>query len=209
MRILEELQSPYNGHIKVEKTFGYGNTIRAANLTQSGGILFSIWRTTLRKVWKNNKDTSINNALILGLGGGSLVTVIHTFWPEAKLTGVDIDPLMVEMGKKYLKLNPDEVKIVISDATAFCKKQIKAKHKYDLICIDMYNGDEFPPQFEELEFIEQVKSLLAENGVTVFNRLYYGEKRKLSVKFSKKLSEVFSTNDAIYPEANVMFVCKK
>jgi len=73
----------------------------------------------------------------------------------------------------------------------------------------MYNGDEYPPQFEEIEFLKLVQKLLSNKGIAIFNRLYYGEKRKLSVKFSKKLSEVFSTNDAIYPEANVMFVCRK
>jgi spermidine synthase len=206
-KILEKLQSEFNGEVKVVKNVAFGTYLQAGNLTQSGGIIRDIWKSVFRKAKAH--QWNVTNALILGLGGGTLSKVIRREWPNATITGVDIDPLMVEMGKKYLKLDPDEVTIVISDATAFCKKEIKAKHTYDLICIDMYNGDEFPPQFEELGFLEQVKKLLTSDGVAVFNRLYYGEKRKLSVKFSKKLSEVFSTNDAIYPEANVMFVCRK
>jgi len=206
-KVLEKFTSQFNGEVKVVKNLAFGTYLQAANLTQSGGIIRDIWKSVFKKAkafeWK------IENALILGLGGGTLVGVIKRQWPEAKITGVDIDRDMVEMGKKYLKLNPDKVNIIISDATTFCKKEIKAKHTYDLICIDMYNGDEYPPQFEEIEFLKLVQKLLSNKGIAIFNRLYYGEKRKLSVKFSKKLSEVFSTNDAIYPEANVMFVCRK
>lgn len=206
-KVLEEYVSPFNGEVKVVKDLAFGTHIKAANLTQSGGIIRSIWKTVFRKAHANDWDVS--RALILGLGGGTLVQVIQKHWPDAQITGVDIDPLMVEMGKKYLKLNPDEVQIVISDATKFCKKQIRLNKHYDLICIDMYNGDIYPPQFEEVEFLKMVKKLLSDDGVAIFNRLYYGEKRKLSVTFSKKLSAVFSTNDAIYPEANVMFVCRR
>jgi spermidine synthase len=206
-KVLEQFTSEFNGEVKVVRNLAFGTYLQAENLTQSGGIIKDIWKSVFKKA--KASEWPVQSALILGLGGGTLVGVIKKQWPEAKITGVDIDAQMVEMGKKYLKLNTNNVEIVISDATKFCKKAIKDKKKYDLICIDMYNGDEFPPQFEELEFIGQVKSLLTEDGVAVFNRLYYGEKRKFSVKFSKKLSEVFSTNDAIYPEANVMFVCRK
>lgn len=205
-KVLEKHDSPINDKVEVVRMLGFGTILRAGNLTQSGGIIYDVWKTTFKKA--QAKKTEVQDALILGLGGGTLVKVIHKFWHEAKVTGVDIDPLMVEMGKKHLGLKVDEVDIVVEDATAFCKRQVKQKKRYDLICIDMYNGDVFPKEFEELEFMEMVKKLLALDGIAVFNRLYYGDKRKLSVKFSKKLSEVFSTNEAVYPEANVMFVCK-
>ncbi len=206
-KILEDFQSQYNGQIKVKRDLAFGTYLQAGNLTQSGGIIFNIWKKTLNKVRRS--PCTVHQSLILGLGGGTLVKVIHKFWPDAEVTGVDIDPQMVEMGKKHLGLKEDEVNIVVSDATKFCKKAIQQKKQYDLVCIDMYNGDVFPTQFEEIEFLEMIKKLLAEDGIAIFNRLYYGEKRKLAVKFSEKLSKVFSTNEAVYPEANMMFVCKK
>jgi len=207
VKTLEDFESPINGRIRVMRDLAWGTRIQAANLTQSGGIIYDVWKTTFKKVQKVKVD--VDNALILGLGGGTLVKVIHKFWHNTQITGVDIDPLMVEMGKKHLDLKEEEVDIVISDATTFCKKAINQKQQYDLICIDMYNGDVFPPQFEETEFLETVKKLLTPNGIAVFNRLYYGDKRKLAVKFSEKLSKVFASNEAVYPEANVMFVCRQ
>lgn len=206
-KVLEQFVSPINGEIKVEKIFGFGTVIRAGNLTQSGGIIYDIWKKTFKKVIRSSP--TVHRALILGLAGGTLVKLIHKFWDGVKVIGVDVDPLMVEMGKKYLGLKESEVEIVISDATKFCKKQVKQKVKYDLIFIDMYNGDKYPAQFEEESFLRLILRLLTDDGIAVFNRLYYGEKRKLAVKFSSKLSKVFSSVDVVYPEANVMYVCQK
>jgi spermidine synthase len=207
-KVLEDFQSPINGRIRVERMLGFGTVLRAGNLTQSGGIIYDIWKKTFKKV--QAEKVEVSNVLILGLAGGTLVKLIRKFWDEdVTITGVDVDPLMVEMGKKHLGLKEDEVEIVISDATQFCKKMLKQKSKYDLIFIDMYNGDIFPEQFEEMSFLEMIQRLLSPDGIAVFNRLYYGDKRKLAVKFSAKLSKVFSTNEAVYPEANVMFVCRK
>ncbi len=204
--LLENFESPINGNIKVKRDLAFGTSIQVGNLTQSGSLIYDIWKKTFKKV--QGKKIVMQSALILGFGGGTLVKVIHKFWHEAVITGIDIDPLMVEMGKKHLGLKDDEAEIVIADASTFCNEAIKRGLTYDLICIDTYNGDIFPPQFEEIEFLEMIKNLLTADGIAVFNRLYYGEKRKEAVKFSKKLSEVFTTNEAVYPEANVMFICK-
>lgn len=206
-KVLEEFTSPINGPIRIERILGWGTVIRAANLTQSGGILYDIWKKSLKKV--HGEKTEVEKALVLGLGGGSLVKVIHKFWHEANVIGVDIDPLMVEMGKKHLGLKDEEVEIVISDATKFCKKQVESKVTYDLVCIDTYQGDVFPTQFENESFLSLIHKLLNSDGVAVFNRLYYDDKRPLAVKFSKKLSTIFNSVESVYPEANVMFVCKK
>lgn len=202
---LEVVESQYNGTITVVRMLGWGTILRAANLTQSGGILYDIWKKSLKNV--HGKIATLDEALIIGLGGGSLVKVIHKFWHEAHITGVDIDPLMIEMGKKYLGLREDEVRIVVSDAMPFIKKEIKLKKTYDLICVDTYNGDSYPPQFEGKEFIDIVKKLLKHDGMVVFNRLYYGEKRPQAAKFGRFLEKNFKKVEVVYPEANVMFIC--
>jgi len=73
----------------------------------------------------------------------------------------------------------------------------------------MYVGHDVPKEFETKEFILSVEKLLSPNGLVVFNRLYFGEKRSLAMKFSKKLENVFSKIEYVYPEANLMFICKK
>lgn len=205
VKILEEKESKYNGHIKVARSWGLGTYIQAEGLTQSGGIVGTIWQPTIKKVF--NSKSGVKNALILGLGGGTTAKYIRLFWPDAKITGIDIDPIMIELGKKYLELGKWGVDIKIGDALKEIQKSKIKRQKYDLVIVDLYNGDKYPEKFETPKFLQNVKNLLSKGGTVVFNRLYYGEKRPAAVKFGKKLEKVFSEVVWYYPEANLMFVC--
>jgi len=113
IKILSVRKSKYNGKIVVSKSLGFGTYIQAEGLTQSGGIVETIWKSTLRKI--HNSKFVIHNSLILGLGGGTAAKLIRKNWPDAKITGVDIDPAMVELGKKHLRLDEFGVEIKIGD----------------------------------------------------------------------------------------------
>jgi spermidine synthase len=197
-RVLEERESKYNGHLKVSRSLGFGTYIQAEGLTQSGGIVGVIWKPTIKKV--KSKKEKVKSVLILGLGGGTVAKYIRLFWPDAKITGIDIDPVMIELGKKYLGLGQINVETKIQDA-------YDIEGKFDLIIVDLYNGDKYPEKFETDKYLQLVKCHLAGNGIAIFNRLYYGEKRPQAVKFGNKLKKVFSKVEWFYPEANLMFVC--
>ncbi len=216
--VLAEKESPVNGRIKVVKSLGFGTYIQVNGLTQSGGVVYEVWRTVLKKL--SHQSLTISHCLILGLGGGSAAKLIKKYWPQAEITGVDIDSTMVELGKKYLGL-PD-IKTVIDDAENFL---LTISHparrsyassvaggqpsaiKYDLILVDTYLGDNFPKKFERDDFLIRIKHLLSPNGLAVFNRLYYGDKRGEAMRFASKLEKAFSKVKYVFPEANVMFVC--
>jgi spermidine synthase len=194
-KILEERKSKFNGNIRVVRSIGFGTYIQVNNLTQSGGIVKDFWNETLRKI----KKEKIDNVLILGLGGGTVAKLIKKYWPNPEITGVEIDPVMVELGKRYLGLK--DCKIIIHDAYEFIEKN---NEKYDLVIVDLYIGDEFPKKFEEEEFLKK----LIINKLVIFNRLYFGEKRKEAVKFGNKLEKIFSKVEWFYPQANLMFFCR-
>lgn len=197
IKILEEEKSKFNGNLRVVKSFGLGTYIQAEGLTQSGGVVEGIWKQTLRQV--KDKRREIKNVLILGLGGGTVAKLIRKFWPEAKITGVDIDPMIVELGQKYLGLDEVDVDIKIQDAA----KPIP--DKFDLVIVDLYRGDQFPKEFEDEKFLKS----LTKNKLVVFNRLYYKDKKLSAEEFGKKLQKFFRNVEYFYPEANLMFLCSK
>ena len=201
-KVIEKRVSPINGRITVARSLGLGTYIQVEGLTQSGGIVESIWKSTLKKV--HNSYPVIHNSLILGLGGGTAAKIAKSLWPEAEITGVEIDPIMVELGRKYLNLNLDINSIYIGDAERAIKR---TKLKYDLILVDVYIGDKFPEKFESPVFLKPIPKLLTSTGIVVFNRLYYGDKRSEAVKFGEKLKKVFPTVEYFYPQANLMFLC--
>lgn len=206
-KILETRKSSFNGKIQVVKSLGFGTYIQVEGLTQSGGVVRDIWKTTLTKLKKDK--ISVSNCLILGLGGGSVAKLVKKNFSGAKITGVDIDPNMVELGKKYLGLGKIDMKIEIGDAYKYAKILKGKNKKFDLIIIDIYQGDKYPEKFESGKFLKLIYKLLTENGIAIFNRLYWDEKRKLAHKFLKKLNNVFGDVLPFYPEANVMFLCRK
>lgn len=206
-KVLEERNSKHSGRIRVLKTLGIGTYIQASNLTQSGGVVRDVWNTTLRLISKRKKQ--VKKCLILGLGGGSAALLVRKYWNEAKITGVDIDPVMVELGKKYLGLGDLDVSVEIGDAFDRVLKKSKTNpvEKYDLVLVDLYLGDKYPEKFSRDEFLGACLGLLEKGGIAVFNRLYYGEKRPEAVKFIPKLERIFGKVECVYPEANIMFVC--
>ncbi len=193
--VLEERESKYNGHLKVVRTFGMGNYIQASGLTQSGGIVESIWRSTLRQV--HSTQYKVQKILILGLGGGTLAKLLRKKYPNAKITGVEIDPVMIELGKKYLDLDKYKIDIKVEDTNKF------KFDKYDLVVVDMYSGDNFPKEFESEEFLKK----LSKFPIVIINRLYYGDKRPDTVRFGNKLEKIFKKVIWHYPEAKLMFIC--
>jgi len=201
-KILEERKSKFNGDLRVVKTWGMGTYIQAGGLTQSGGIVESIWKSTLKEVKK--QKSKIKNVLILGLGGGTLVKLIKKNWPETKIIGVDIDPIMVELGKKYLGLNTADVKIIVRDAYDHCL----IPNAYDLVIVDLYNGDRYPEKFATDKFLKLILKLLSKGGIAIFNRLYFGNKRPEAIKFGLKLKKIFKSVEYYYPKANLMYFVK-
>ena len=191
--VLEERDSKYNGRLKVIKTLGYGTYIQSDGLTQSGGVVESIWKSILRRI----KDKDITKILVLGLGAGTLAKLLRRKYPNSKITGVEIDPLMIELGKKYFKLEDFKININVKDVINF------KIDKYDLIIVDLYNGDKYPKEFETIKFLKSLRS----SKLLVFNRLYYREKKQDALEFGEKLKKVFQKVETYYPTANVMFFC--
>ena len=195
--ILEERESKYNGHLRVLKTWGMRTYIQSDGLTQSGGIVENIWRSTLRQI--RNSNIEIRDILILGLGGGTLAKLLRKKYPNAKMTGVEIDSIIIELGKKYLDLDKYDVDIKIADVNNYSLNP----NLYSLVIVDMYSGDNFPKEFESEEFLKK----LSKFPIVIINRLYYGDKRPDTVRFGNKLEKIFKKVKWHYPEANLMFLC--
>lgn len=210
-RVLKEIDSPINGKLTVIQDLAWGVYIKGGGLTQSGGVAYKVWQTSLSKI-RNSIHQPVGeklNSLILGLGGGSIAKLIRSFWPKSEISGVDLDPVIVELGKRYLDLGSYGAQVKIGDAFEYVIKKSKLKaQKFDLVCVDTYIGDDFPEKFESQDFLLAIKKLLGDTGVAVFNRLYYGEKRPRAMDFLKKLKEVFENVDIVFPQANIMFICR-
>ena len=205
-RVLEEVESPINGKLTVVRDLIFGTYIKGGGLPQSGGLAEKIWRPPLKRV-KRIKP-SIESCLVLGLGGGGIVKLLKKHWPEVKILGIEIVPIMISFGKKYLGLDETDLEIIMEDAYKYCGKLAKTKRKFDLICVDVYVGRQVPEKFATEDFIKLVKKTVVTDGIAIFNRLYGKEDRAQAESLHRKLIHAFRKVTPLYPEANVMFVCQ-
>ena len=110
------------------------------------------------------------NVLIIGLGGGTLSNVINELYPKAKIHNVEIDPAVLKVARDYFHfIENDNVTSSVQDGRIFIKRAALKKQKYDWIILDAFNGDYIPEHLLTKEFFEEVKSVLAQDGVLAAN----------------------------------------
>jgi len=110
--------------------------------------------------------------LVLGLGGGVIPREMHHYLPTMEIDAVEIDPEIALIAKQFFGFcEDDKLKVHIDDGRMFIKKQLRLDPipKYDLIILDAFNSDYIPFHLMTKEFLEQVKGVLAEDGVVIAN----------------------------------------
>jgi spermidine synthase len=108
--------------------------------------------------------------LIIGLGGGVLPTALQQMLPGAKFDVVELDAAVDRSARRYFNFKPGpNMKVTVSDGRVFVKRQMRAKPNYDLVILDAFEDDYIPEHMLTKEFLEEVKSTMAPNGVIVAN----------------------------------------
>jgi spermidine synthase len=113
--------------------------------------------------------------LVLGLGGGLIPREMRHYFSELEIDVVEIDPEIQIIAKQFFSFHEDEnLRVHIADGRVFIKKQLRLDPtpKYDIVILDAFNSDYIPFHLMTKEFLEEVKGVLADDGVVVANVFY-------------------------------------
>lgn len=201
-QVVYRTSSPINGEIKVISVFGK-YSISVGNLTQSGPIVEGLWKQAIKNV--TCYKLHVTRVLVLGVAGGSVIKVLHNKFPQTEITGIEIDPKMVEIGRKYFNLDKYQAEIILKDAFTFID-QVK-QGKYDLIIVDILLGRKIPERLAQKPFLYKLKNLLNRNGIIIFNRLRLKESKD-DINFINKLRSIFSRVKICKPLVNTLIFCE-
>src|SRR5690606_35990092 len=103
--------------------------------------------------------------LVLGLGAGTAWRVLEGALPPGttlESTGVEIDPGVVELGRRWLDLPPPGAagRTVVADVDARAALHL-VPPRFDQIVLDAYqNQMEIPPQLASVEFFREARAVL-------------------------------------------------
>jgi spermidine synthase len=127
--------------------------------------------------------------LMLGAAGGVSMKQIAAVFPDAEITGVDLDPAVLEVARDYfgLKDHP-RIRLVAEDARWFLAQ---SRERYDVIAIDLYVTGTIPFFTATTEFFALVRQRLTENGVMMMNVLSRRRGEEHIAPFVRTLESVF------------------
>jgi len=104
---------------------------------------------------------------ILGNAGGTTARAFGVYYPEARIDGVEIDPAVSAVGRRYFGLadNPG-LTVVAADARPFLQA---SRARYDLILIDAYRQPYVPFYLATREFFRLARQRLRPGGIVALN----------------------------------------
>ena len=194
----------------LEVTWNNGELVLdSKNTNYSYGSLQRILKKGLKYIGYE-RIKKFESILILGVAGGSVIkTLVDDVKFKGKITGVELDAEIIEIAKKYFKL--DEIKnleLHLDDAFEFV---LKTKNNYDLIIIDIFQDTKMPNFLFEDFFINRINFLLNPEGFILFNTMVINEKDRIrNLDYRKKFNGNYSIR--MYPKVeihNELFTIKK
>lgn len=194
----------------LEVTWNNGQLVLdSENTNYSYGSLQRILRKGLKYIGFE-RIRKFEKILVLGVAGGSVIkTLVDEIKFKGQITGVEIDPNIIEIANEYFKLSEiPNLKIIVDDAFEFV---LKTKEKYDLIIIDIFQDTTMPAFLFQDFFINRINFLLNVNGFILFNTMVIDEKnRARNLEYKNKFGGNYSLR--MYPkveEHNELFTIKK
>lgn len=190
-RTLLRTASLFNPDIRVTQEWG-GNKLLVNGSRQSGSYIRMLWEKTFRK-FRTGELTDIKSILVLGVGGGTAIELLVKRFPGASITSVDIDPTIIDIAKKYFRIDKlPNIQLVCADAKNFVEKCEKKGKKFDLVIVDLFIGREIPGFVSSDRFLQRLARINRPGGSVIINFLRENEYQSKSDDLFSRLKGVFS-----------------
>lgn len=132
----------------------------------------SLWKYPHRIAMIASMKPENSKALLIGLGGGNIAMELKKM--GFSLDAVELDKRVPELAEKYFGFDPDGANVYIDDGRHFIRA---CEKKYDLVVIDVLNGEIQPHHMFTMESFEEIKQILEPDGMLIVNTqgFLYGE----------------------------------
>ncbi len=140
--------------------------------------------------YANRRPENIRRIAIIGLAAGTTARQAAAVFPNVVIDGFEIDPKIVDVGRKYFDMNMPNLNVIIQDGRWGLMSTLE---KYDLICVDAYRPPYIPPHLTTQEFFQIAADHLKPDGSLVINVGRSPGDRRLINGLATTLGTIFSS----------------
>ncbi len=174
-RLLHEEESRYN-YIAVREADGE----RWLKLNEGNGVhsvwhpdhilSHGIWDYFLLAPWfsASPPDPATARVLVIGLAAGTVSSLWTDVYGPAPITGVELDPAILEVGREWFAMDRPNLIAVAADGRQWLARQ-DSSQVWDVVLVDAYRVPYIPFHLTTVEWFELVDRHLAAYGVVAVN----------------------------------------
>ncbi|MBK9176885.1 MAG: hypothetical protein IPM46_11240 [Flavobacteriales bacterium] len=179
--------------------------LNSAQGNQSFGSLHRVWQQVLHRL--ELQAAPPRSVLLLGLGGGSVPRILRDeLHIGAPITAVELDPVMIEIGRRYFGLGCyADLRIIEGDATV---QAHALRERFDLVLVDLFDDLDLARGTDTLGFAHALRDRCA--GTLCFNTVAYdsGSSGRCD-RVKENLSRVFgSVDEWRFEDVNRVFIAR-
>lgn len=110
----------------------------------------------------------LRDALVVGLGGGSIPKFIHHYLPDMRTRVVEIDPRIIDVARQHFHLPQDDerLQVIEGDAAEYLPAHPGSA---ELLVLDVFDGRGIPPELYTQGFFDHAAAALGEGGLLAIN----------------------------------------
>lgn len=155
------------------------------------------------------KTDEVKDVCILGLGVGVAVKLLNRVYKIERIVGVEIDEVVVGLGRRFFNMNDSNLEVCIQDAAEYVKESSKKaayrRPRFDLILVDTFKDDEVDPRCSCLDFYSKVIKLLKPGGVVLVNRADTKKQARTNKEFRLEFPRLFAQCYALRVKNNIFY----
>lgn len=196
--LVYETESAYN-YIQVLEENGY--TLLRLNEGQGVHSIYNPdvlnyqgpWEQVLVAPFFNTPPYSpaqVKRIAIVGLAAGTTARQASAVYPGVLIDGYEIDPKIVEVGRKYFAMTEPDLTVHVQDGRVGLAN---SPEHYQIISVDAYRPPYIPPHMVTREFFQIVRDHLTEDGVMVINVGRGPTDRRLINALSSTMAPLFGS----------------
>lgn len=138
------------------------------------------------------------NALLVGLGAGSLAKFIYRNLPDCRITVVEINPQVEFIARQYFKLPDDPLRLDVHIGCG-ADYMLSGDRQFDYLLVDGFDAEARAGALDTEPFYQACRARLSERGLFCANLLGHNRGFKGSVE---RIKAAFDGRVAVFPSCD-------